>query len=144
MCGAAWPVMRGVACMSHGPNSRLHFFWACPLFIYLLYKPYLRPHPCAGIDMYNKTKEDLLLECPYLFMMPCSLPVHSGIISMFLFGFFFFLEQWLAQTDFHIKNRGGGDAYVWGAAICALMLATVSWLMWKTKYSFFSVFLFFF
>lgn len=70
--------------------------------------------------------------CPFQVLFRC-----------FCLGFFC-LEQWLAQTDFHIKNRGGGDAYVWGAAICALMLATVSWLMWKTKYSFFSVFLFFF
>lgn len=63
-----------------------------------------------------------------------------GIISMFLFGLFFFfqllLQHWLAQTDFHIKNRGG-NAYVWGAGICNCLLAYV-------KNKAFSVFLFYF
>lgn len=78
MCSAVGNATLDIACMSHRLNNSLHFFQHVT---YLFICQPASPAPtflcfCQHRQILHNTKECLLLEYYYLFMMPWSLPVH--------------------------------------------------------------------
>lgn len=130
-----------LTCVSHGPNSRLHFFLSLSLIYLFAQQAFPAPtslcrhrhvqqnkrRPAFGVSLF--IHDALQSACPFQVLFQCFCLGSS-------FFFQLLLQHWLAQTDFHIKNRGG-NAYVWGAGICNCLLAYV-------KNKAFSVFLFYF